>query len=212
MIVEDQALLRELLKAVVADAGGFEIVKEFEDAESALEAARLFPPTFVLVDMVLPGMGGVDLIRELVATCDGVSVLGFSQQEEPQLVQQALAAGANGFVIKSASVELLRSAIQAVQRGQSFFCPMSTELLRQGLATPLDKRVDSLTKQEKGILQLYASGLSVKEIAARLGISVGTAGNHMTRVRQKLDIYEPAALVRFAADNGLVKPIRTRSG
>ncbi|OIR13531.1 transcriptional activator protein ExaE [mine drainage metagenome] len=207
-IIEDQSMLRQLLSAVVQDAGGFAFVRELSDGDAALARLAVETPDFVLLDLVLPGTPGLDVIDHLRRTAPSARILIFSDRLEASLIREVLARGANGFIAKVEHIPVLRSAIQQVRAGNTFLCPRSSSLLRTHVFGESGLRVESLTRQERAVLKLYAEGRSAKEIASLLTITPGTASNHLTRIKQKLGAHEPVALIRYAADAGLIPPLR----
>ncbi len=206
-IIEDQSMLRQLLSAVVQDAGGFSRVREFPDGDSALAELTHEQPDFVLLDLVLPGTSGIELLDHLRRAAPKAKVLVFSDRLEPSLIRAAMDHGANGFIAKREPVSVLRSAIRQVCAGQTFLCSLSSALLRTKAVGPGGLRVETLTRKERAVLKLYAEGHSAKEISSLMSISPGTASNHLTRIKQKLGVQEPVGLLRYAAEIGLIAPL-----
>jgi len=211
VIIEDQTAVREMIAQIVRSEPGFEVVAETGDGQVAYNLCLEIKPDFVILDVMLPGLNGAEVLRRFSKTLRVTRVLIFSGYQNPALVRELLQAGAHGFVEKSAPLSELKKGIQIVANGGSYFGPEVAQLLREAVANPAAARsptVDILTAREREILQLIAESHSTKEVASKLSISVKTAENHRTNLMKKLDLHDVASLTRYAIEHGLIESNR----
>ena len=215
VIIEDQTAVREMIAQIVRSEPGFEVVAECGDGQSAMEVCLQHQPDFVILDVLLPGMHGAEVLRRLSKQLKKTRVLVFSGYEDAALLRELLEAGAHGFVGKSAALAELRKGIQIVASGGSYFGQEVAQVLRDAMANPsafAKPAINLLTAREREILQLIAESYSTKEIAAKLKISVKTAENHRTNLMKKLDLHDVASLTRYAIEYGIIEsPARPTS-
>lgn len=207
VIIEDQTAVREMLVQIVQSTPGFQVVAETGDGQAATALCIETKPDFVILDVMLPGLNGAEVLRRFSKHLKNVRVLVFSGYQNPALVRELLQAGAHGFVEKSAPLAELQKGIEIVAGGGSYFGPEVAQLLRDAVLNPTDsssRGMDILTPREREILQLIAESHSTKEVAHRLNISIKTAENHRTNLMKKLDLHDVASLTRFAIQNGLI--------
>jgi DNA-binding NarL/FixJ family response regulator len=204
VLVDDQTIFREMLREVVVARarGRFAIVAEFETGKAALEKIPALGPQVVILDMILPDMNGLDVLRTLKRGKKSPRVLIVTACEQPAAIRDALDGGAHGIVTKGAPLHELITAIDRVAANGTFFCGASSELLRRSAQTPTDRKL--LTPRERIILQHVAKGATSKEVAAALGLSEKTVHNHRHNIKKKLGISDLAGLIRFAAARGLI--------
>ncbi len=206
-VIEDQTAIREMIVQILAAQGEFEIVIEAGDGQEGCNKCLELEPDFVILDVMLPGLNGTEVLRRFARKLNRTRVLVFSGYQNPALVRDLLQAGAHGFVEKSAPLSELRKGIDIVSNGGSYFGPEVALLLREAMANPNKggAGLGLLTNREREILQLIAESNSTKEIAKLLKISVKTAENHRTNLMRKLDLHNVAGLTRYAINNGLVE-------
>ncbi|MEY2999829.1 MAG: hypothetical protein RL648_43 [Verrucomicrobiota bacterium] len=210
-IIEDHTAIREMVAELVQTFDEWQIVTTCGDGRTALEECLITKPDFVVLDVMLPGMNGTEVLRRLKRRLPKVRVLVFSGYQDAPLVRDLVEAGAQGFISKSAPLAELRRGLEIVSSGGTYFSPEVADVLRQSVydgslgATPPLQR---LTSREREILQLIAESYSTREIAARLDISIKTADNHRTNLMRKLDLHNIASLTRFAIEHHLVEPPR----
>jgi DNA-binding NarL/FixJ family response regulator len=207
VIVDDHASIVGMMARVVEAIPGYKVVGSATDAASARELCRKLQPDLVVLDLVLPHVSGLSLYTELRTACARARFLIYSGQLRAPAVKEALLAGAQGLVEKSASLEELCDAIRAVGSGQSYFSRRSSETIRLMIskdpAQPV--RAPRLSDREKSVLRALAEGCSSKEIADRLRISIHTVVNHRTRLARKTGLRGVAQLARYAVQIGLVE-------
>ena len=208
LVADDHQIVRQGLKRLLSKRGDFSIVAEASDGEQAVEIAGRKQPDVVLMDISMPRLSGIDATRRIAA--GGRSkVLALSMHDTQSYVEEALRAGAAGYVHKNASAEDLFNAIDAVRTGESYLSPTVTQQVVDAIARPGERpasAVSALTQREREVLKLIADGLSSKEIAAQLGVSLKTIESHRANLMDKLDIHKVSGLVRFAVRAGLVAP------
>jgi DNA-binding NarL/FixJ family response regulator len=186
-LCDDQALVLRGLSSLLADLG-FEIALESSDAERLLAALSQRPVDLIVSDIRMPGLGGIGLIRALRERGDATPVILLTTFDEPNLMMQAVDAGAQGFLLKDASPEDLKAAIQRVAAGETLLQPVSLGPVRAAWAG--DAAAESglrLTERERSILRLVAGGYSNKEIGRSLHLSEGTVKNYVSELLVKLD-------------------------
>jgi DNA-binding NarL/FixJ family response regulator len=201
VVIEDQSLLRSLLSHVLAQDKRFHLLRECADGTDAVACCLELRPDLVIIDAVLPGTSGAEVIATLRPALPQTRFLGISAYKRPELVRGMIAAGANGFVFKDLPWEKLLEAMQALAEGREHFDATSTALLRKSLAAQAQGR---LTAREQQILRQIAEGHPLKAIADQFGLSVKTINNHVTNLKNKLAIHDTAQLVRYAIQEGLV--------
>ena len=198
MVVADgQALVRAGLGLLLETRPELEVAGEAGDVEQALALAAAREARLALLDLALPGGGGLEAARRLAASGLGVRVLLLSPLGGPEVMEEALRAGAHGFVRKQAPPEELFCAVDALRRGASFFSPGLPEATGDSAAAGLSPR-------EREIVALLAEGLSSREIGRALHVSPRTVDTHRTRILRKLGLHKTPQLVRFAIRTGLV--------
>lgn len=208
VIVEDQTAIREMVAEIVNHDPTLEVVAETGDGQVAYQLCIELKPDFVILDIMLPGLNGAEVLRRFSKHLRNTRVLVFSGYQNPQLVRELLQAGAHGFVEKAAPLSELKKGIDIVSNGGSYFGPEVAQLLRDAVVNPRSSNkpgVEILTAREREILQLIAESYSTKEVAQKLNISVKTAENHRTNLMKKLDLHDVAGLTRYAIQQGIIE-------
>jgi DNA-binding NarL/FixJ family response regulator len=209
VIVDDHALLREGIRALLQTAPDIEVVGEAADGVQAIEVCRRLEPDVVLMDVAMPGLGGLEATLEIRKLLPRTRVLVLSQYDDREYVARFLKAGVAGYVLKRAAGGELLSAIRSVQHGGLVLDPaVARHALGEPGAPPAPAEgdpYDSLTDREKQVLRLVAEGRSSKEIAEALGIAVKTAMSHREHVMEKLGAHSRTELIRFALKRGVIR-------
>jgi len=200
-IVEDQEPLRNTLARVISRADGFKCISHFGTAEDAIREIPRNPPEVVLMDINLPGLNGVECVRQLKEKLPKLLIIMLTVYEDTQNIFNALAAGASGYMLKRTPRAELLSAIEEVRRGGS---PMTTHIARlvvQSFQKPVqapDPAIENLSPREQEVLDCLAQGLIYKEIADKLGVSYETVHTYIRRIYEKLQVRtRTEAVARF---------------
>jgi DNA-binding NarL/FixJ family response regulator len=199
LLVDDHALVRRGFRRILEDEPDISVAGEASDGEEAVKLAQELKPKVIVMDCALPGMNGLDATRKILGDTPEALVLMLSMHPEETWVQQALAAGARGYILKNAVDLELGTAIRRVAAGE--------EVLDSQLQRPENlkgERGAGLTQRELQILQMIVDGKSNKEIAAALDLSVNTVAVHRANMMDALGIHKTAELVVYAIRNGLV--------
>jgi DNA-binding NarL/FixJ family response regulator len=209
LIADDHAILREGVRALLAASDDIEVAGEASDGIQAVERARQLDPDVVLMDIAMPGLGGIEATLEMKKAGLRARVLVMSQYEDREYVRRLLKAGVAGYVLKKSAGAELANAIRAVHRGGLVLDPevarTAMEESGPGAGPGGADPYESLTDREKQVLKLVAEGKSNKEVAELLGISVKTAMSHRERMMEKLDLHNRTELVRYALKVGVIR-------
>jgi DNA-binding NarL/FixJ family response regulator len=206
LLADDHTVLRECLVAMLRASGDCVVVGEAADGVSAIEQAHALQPDVAVVDISMPRLSGIEVVRRLTAELPRVRVLVLTMHEEDEYVLQMVRAGAAGYLVKHAATTELLNAIRAVAAGGVHFGPYATRILVDQLQQPqpVADPYGSLSAREREVLHLVVDGLTIKEIAQRLDVSAKSAENHRSRVLAKLGVRNTAELVRYAVRRRLV--------
>ncbi|HEX4826160.1 MAG TPA: response regulator transcription factor [Candidatus Polarisedimenticolaceae bacterium] len=208
VVADDHGLMREGVKALLRVTDDIEVVGEAEDGEEAIREVRRLDPDVVLMDVAMPGLGGLEATLAIRKEKPAVKVLVLTQYDDREYVARFLKAGVAGYVLKRAAASELTAAIRAAHRGGLVLDP---EIAREawGDAHGTDRAegdpYDALTDREKQVLKLVAEGRSNKDIAETLDISVKTAMAHREHLMEKLDVHNRTELIRFALKRGVIR-------
>jgi len=208
-IIEDHTAVRDMVAQIIRTMDDWEIVTECGDGRRALEECQETKPDFIILDIMLPGLNGAEILRRLKKIIPDVHVLVFSGYQDAVLLRELVEAGAQGFIGKTAPLAELQKGLEIVATGGTYFSPEVAEILRQSMFNPAfigTPPLQRLTAREREILQLIAESHSTKEIASILEISVKTAENHRTNLMRKLDLHDVASLTRFAIEYRIIEP------
>lgn len=209
MLVEDHAIVREGLKALLASEKDIEVVGEAGSSREALQVAIRARPEVVIMDLRLPDRSGIEVTRALKEAFPDIKVVILSMYDEEELVIRALKSGATGYVLKRAGVTELLRAIRTVSSGEAYLDSAIARRVVEGLqkGISLEQRAGmgpELTPREEEILRLVAQGLTNQEIAQRLFISIKTVQAHRANLMKKLGVHDRVDLVKYALKKGLL--------
>jgi two-component system, NarL family, response regulator NreC len=212
LLADDHTLIRSGIATLLQSIKDFVIVGEAEDGEDAVHKTSELRPTVVVIDLSMPKLSGIEATKIIKKRYPETNVLVLTMHENEEYVYQILKSGASGYVLKSAGKDELTAAIRAVSKGEKFFSPRISQLMAEGYVKRVEKggqdapKADvPLTRREREILVLVASGLTNQQIADQLFISPRTVDTHRTNIMQKLDIHDLANLVRYAIEHGVIK-------
>jgi len=206
IIVEDHTMIRQLLSDAVRIEGDMQIVAAVGTVAGGITACLEHQPDLAIIDWMLPDGSGLLIVKQLKQHLNlkKMRFIMLTSNDEESLVQEANAAGVQGFVLKSASLETLREALTTVLAGRNFYCPESSKYLLPPAGGAVSPANDTLTPREREILCSVANGFGTKETAERLHVSTKTIANHLTALKEKLNIHETSGLVRYAIKHGWV--------
>ncbi len=209
LLCDDHLVLRAGLKALLDNEEDFVVVGEASTGEEAIERCGLLKPDVVVMDLSMPGMGGLEATRQIAK--EGRSkVLVLTMHAEDEYLLAVLEAGGSGYVRKTSADEDLISAIRTVARDEVFLYPNAAKLLLQGFRVKKEEQANDplkkLTDRERDVMAMTAEGFSSSEIGEKLFISPKTVDTYRSRIMEKLGLTHRSELVRFALNAGLLKP------
>ena len=199
LLVDDHSLVRRGFRRMLEDEPDMEVVGEAGDGETSVKLAKELHPQVVVMDCALPGMNGLQATRQIIENSPDTNVLMLSMHSESTWVNQAIEAGAKGYVLKNAMDLELSGAVRKVAAGETVFDPKVEQR-----ASLKGERNAGLTQRELEVLQMIVDGKSNKEIATALDLSVNTVAVHRANIMNTLDIHKTAELVVYAIRAGLV--------
>ena len=208
LLADDHTVLRESMATALRAAGDCMVVAEAGDGISAIEQALATQPDVAIVDISMPRLNGIEVVRRLTADLPRTRVLVLTMHEEEEYVLHVVRAGAAGYLLKHAATTELLQAVRELAAGGVHFGPYAAKVLADQVHQPNRAMGDpygELSAREREVLHLMADGLTTKEISKKLGISVKTAENHRGRVLAKLGLRNSAELVRYAMRKRLVE-------
>jgi DNA-binding NarL/FixJ family response regulator len=207
LIADDHLFYREGVRTMLLTAPNIEIVGEAANGEDTIAHAERLQPDVILMDLKMPGMGGIEATRRILHTSPHIGVLVLTMFEADETVFAAMRAGARGYLLKDADQDELIRAIQAVSRGEAIFSPAIAQRLVHYFAalrsTAADLAFPELTEREREVLHLIAQGHSNTEIADQLLLSLKTVRNHVSNIYSKLQVADRAQAIVRAREAGL---------
>ena len=210
LLADDHAILRSGLKLLINAQGDMEVVSEAPDGDRAVQAARDTKPDVALLDLTMPGSGGMGALEEIARSCPDTRVLVLSMHDDPAYLRTVLAAGASGYVLKRAVDTELLAAIRAVHRGGVFVDPSLAHVFVQDALDKAAKEdgtprsLNILSERERQVLGLVAQGYGSQEIAKQILVSVKTVETYRARIAEKIGLRTRSEIVRFAVQMGLL--------
>ncbi|MFO7634148.1 MAG: response regulator transcription factor [Caldilinea sp.] len=205
LIVDDHAIVRRGIRALLSEAGGFSVVGEVDTGQAAVLAAVETQPDVILMDLLMPGMDGIEATRQITSHQPDTRVLVLTSFAADNKVFPAIKAGAVGYLLKDSSPDELVRAIHQVHRGEPALHPSIARKLLQEVARPVEREPapEALTPRELAVLRLIAQGLSNQEIADRLVVSEATVRAHVSRILGKLHLASRTQAALYAVREGL---------
>jgi len=204
LLADDHAVVRSGLRRLLEQKTGFRVVAEAENGDQAYQMYAEFMPDIAVLDLSMPGMGGLEAIRRILARHDSAKVLVFSMHENAAFATQALKAGVRGYVSKTGSPDELVTAVTEIMRGQNY---ISANVAQKIALNSLGGEHDPfhlLSTREFEIFRFLAAGKGTAEIGEKLKISQKTVANYHTTIRQKLDITSSIELIRLAMKHSII--------
>jgi DNA-binding NarL/FixJ family response regulator len=216
LLADDQHLIRQGFAMILGVEDDFDVIGEAADGEEAVRLADTLRPDVVLMDVRMPGLGGIEATRRISALEAGIRVIILTTFDLDEYAYEGLRAGASGFLLKNARPDELVAGIRSVAAGEAVLAPTTTRRLLETHASQLgvspgptpagQKAFDALTAREKEVFAEMAAGMTNKEIALQLYLSETTVKTHVVRILSKLQLRDRVQAVIFAYENGLTRP------
>lgn len=204
LLVDDHELVRAGFRRLIEDSAKFIVVAEAGSGEQAVRDYVKHNPDVVVMDISMPGMGGIGAVARIIARDPDACILILSVHEDSVFASRALQAGAKGFIPKRSAPEEMIKAIERVAQGQMYIDSVIAQQIAMQKLTGSDNVLDLLSQREFEVFRLLAEGKTVNEIADILNLSPKTVGTHYTNIKQKLDVSSSAELARLAIRSGLL--------
>lgn len=211
LLAEDHTVVREGIRTLLEAEGDIQVVGEAATGRQAVEMARKLQPAVVVMDIAMPLLNGLEATRQIHKANPDTRVLILSAHGDDAYIEQVMALGAVGYLLKQTSAHILAEAVREVHKGNSFFSPSIARRLRNQHGSSPDyggggeKQRAPLSSREVEVLQLIAEGQANKQVAAELRISVKTVEKHRQRLMEKLNIHDTAGLTRYAISTGIIE-------
>ena len=205
ILVDDHAVVRAGYRLLLENHPDIEVMAELESGEDINRLYMKLQPDVVVMDLSMPGMGGIEAIRRVRAKDEKAKILVFTMHDSLPFVEHALEAGASGYITKNSAPNVLVDAVRRIAAGEKFIDPQLEKNLTMQQTMGRGSPFSSLSKREFQIFCLYAEGLNASEIAEDLSLSVKTVANYQTQIKEKLCINSTSELVRLAIRHGIIK-------
>ena len=205
VLVDDHAVVRAGVRRLLEQEALFDVIGEAQSGEKAYHMFGELKPDVMVMDLSMPGMGGLEAIRRILMRHERARILVLTMHEDLSFANQALKLGAKGYLIKNTLGDDLVKSIQTVSRGEVFLSDeIAKKMAMQSISGDQDP-IHELSAREFEIFRLLAEGLEIDAIAATLNISSKTVSNYQTMIKQKLNINTPVELIRYAIKAGVIK-------
>ncbi len=211
LLAEDHTVVREGLRTLLEAEGDIKVIGEAETGRQAVGLAKKLRPAVVVMDIAMPLLNGLEATRQILKAVPGAKVLILSAHSDDAYVEEVIALGAAGYLLKQTSAHVLSKAVREVQKGNTFFSPSIARRLHNHYEPSpqaggrVRKKGARLSSREVEVLQLIAEGQANKQVAEELGISVKTVEKHRQRLMEKLNIHDTAGLTRYAIAGGIIE-------
>lgn len=204
ILADDQLLIRAGILAIIETLPGYQVVEECADGHEAIAVIQRIQSDVVLLDIAMPGPSGIEVARTIRQYDQNTKILVLSSIDRQEIIEQALAAGVNGYLLKDFVLSELVQALEMVMNGEVFLSPKIREMSLSGGMEGSSGSGTQLTVRQTEILRLVASGRTTKEIARDLGISPKTVEFHRGRLMERIGAHDVTGLTRFALQTGVV--------
>jgi len=204
-LVDDHEVVRTGFRLLLESSGEIEVIAELDSGEAIYKQIGRISPDVIVIDLSMQGMGGLEALRRIRVKDKDVRILVFTMHDSVAFVEQALDAGANGYITKNNAANVLTKAVKTVASGETYIDPKLAEQMSNhkkfDAATPLS----ALSRREFQIFCKFAEGKNTQEIALELSLSVKTVANYQTQIKEKLNINTSAELIRLALTHGVIQ-------
>jgi DNA-binding NarL/FixJ family response regulator len=211
LLADDHTIVREGLRALLAVDGGIEVVAEARNGREAIELTKLHRPEVVVMDVAMPVLNGIEAARQIHALFPKTKIIILSAHSDDAYIDRVIEIGAEGFLVKQTSAQILGKTIRKVAAGETYYSPsiakrVENHYRKPGQAGALTaQKATGLTAREHEVIQLVAEGQANKQVAAALNISIKTVEKHRQNLMDKLDIHDTAGLTRYAIAHGIIE-------
>lgn len=207
LLVDDHAIVREGYRRLIEKHDGIEVVAEAADAQSGYIAYKASKPDVAIIDITMPGRGGIDLVRQIRQLDAHANILIFTMHADATYAQQTFRAGARGYITKSSAPDILVSAIRAVHAGKTALCDEINRIIAASRLMDEISPIDALTPREFEILRMILDAKPTDEIAGAFNLSPKTIANHHYAIKSKLSVQSDIELVYLCMKHGLVASV-----
>lgn len=207
LVVDDHDLVRTGIVRILKDVKDFEVVGEVGSGEEAVDYCRKYEPDIILMDITMPGIGGLEATKKVTRICDAAKIICVSMHKENPFPTKIMQAGAHGFVTKDAEPDEMVNAIYKVHSGQKYISPEIAQLIALGqLDSSSDNPFDDLSDRELEITMMLTRGVKVTDIAQHLNISAKTVNTYRYRMFTKLNVNSDVGLTHLALRHNIIQP------
>ena len=207
LLADDHTIILDGLCSLLGKNQDFKVVGRASDGTSAVRLAASLSPDIVIMDVSMPGLNGIDAARRILAENPKTKIIALSMHNDGRYISAALKSGAMGYILKESAFEELIAAIRTVMKGQCYLSASIAAVVIKDYIRHLEKTESGvfsvLTPREREVLQALSEGLSTKEIASRLGVSIKTVETYRSQIMEKLDIHSVAELTKYAIREGI---------
>jgi DNA-binding NarL/FixJ family response regulator len=211
LLVDDHTIVRNGLRSILENTDEVEVIGEAATGEEALEKILLLKPQIILVDISMPGISGIELVRKVVKQWTNIRPIILSMHNDDAYILKSVEAGAYGYLLKDATRDEILAALHTVKNGDKHFSPSVAAVIANGYLSQIQRvekasesRKTLLSKKEKEVLRLLVEGKSSRQIADQLGLSVRTVDNHRANMMRRLQVHNAAELVKLALEEKLL--------
>jgi DNA-binding NarL/FixJ family response regulator len=208
LLADDHKIFRDGLRTLIDKEAGMEVVADAENGRKAVVLAKKLVPSVIIMDVTMPDMNGIEATRKIVGDLPDIKVIALSMHSDRRFVLGMLEAGASGYLLKDCAFGELAGAIHQVVTGNTYLSPKIADVVVKGYLNKVTESPTSaaalMTSREREILQLIAEGMTAKEIAEHVFLSIKTVETHRRNIMEKLDIHSVAELTKYAIREGLV--------
>jgi len=204
LLADDHAMLRQALRNVLEREHDIDVCAEANNGTDALRMARELRPDVVVMDISMPAMDGINATRRLLAGTPSMKVLALSTHAERHFIMQMLAAGARGYVTKTAGITEMLKAVRAIAEGQTYLCQEAANAMAEAVRGNAGSSAEALGRRERDVLALLAEGRTSQQIGEKLHIAAGTVDVHRRNIMRKLGLHTVAELTQYAIREGLI--------
>ncbi|MFH1671982.1 MAG: response regulator transcription factor [Pseudomonadota bacterium] len=209
VLADDHPMFRQGIKTIIEKTSDIKVVGEAGDGLKLLEMIKNLLPDMVILDISMPYLRGIEATKEVKRISENIKVLILTMHKKKEYLYYAISAGADGYILKEEAIIELFSAIKTIRKGSNYISPslnseLTHDLIRFQQGEQVDGLMEPLSVREKEVLMLIAEGMSNKEIANLLNISINTVQNHRSNIKKKLNAKKTANLVRYAVSKGYI--------